>query len=165
MLLAVAQVHAQEHLRPILRLGAAGAGMDRHDRVAPVVRPGELQLEIERLEVRLEAVEESDGVAVDLAFGLADQLVPGLELGLVARQLFQRVEAALDRPPLLQDGLAFIGVVPEIRSLHFAVELGELLFIAGGVKETPKVLDLLGQPLETLGELKIIDLGHGAGFS
>ena len=32
--LAPAQVHAQQHLRPVLRLGAAGAGVDRDDGVA-----------------------------------------------------------------------------------------------------------------------------------
>ena len=39
--LGPAQVHAQQHLGPVLRLGAAGAGMDRDDGVAGVVLAGE----------------------------------------------------------------------------------------------------------------------------
>ena len=38
---APAQIHAQENLGPILRLGAAGAGMERDDGVAPVVGAAE----------------------------------------------------------------------------------------------------------------------------
>ena len=34
---AVAQVHAQQHVRPVLALRAAGAGVDRDDRVRTVV--------------------------------------------------------------------------------------------------------------------------------
>src|SRR6266850_7766319 len=45
---APAQIHAQKNLGPILRLGAAGAGMKVDDRVAPVVwsaeQLGELRL-------------------------------------------------------------------------------------------------------------------------
>ncbi len=36
-----AQVHAQQHLGPILALGAAGAGVDGHDGAARVVLAGE----------------------------------------------------------------------------------------------------------------------------
>ena len=38
---APAQVHAQQDFGPVLRLGAAGAGMKRDDGVAPIVRPAE----------------------------------------------------------------------------------------------------------------------------
>ena len=59
-----AQVHAQEHLRPVLSVGAAGAGVDRDDGVARVVLAAEervllesLELALERRESRLELVE------------------------------------------------------------------------------------------------------------
>jgi len=53
-----AQVHAQEHLRPILRLGAPSPGIDRQNRVAGIVRPrhqslgahgGQLGLQLDHL--------------------------------------------------------------------------------------------------------------------
>jgi hypothetical protein len=39
--LAPAQVHAQQHLRPVLRLGAAGAGLDVDEAVAAIHLAGE----------------------------------------------------------------------------------------------------------------------------
>ena len=47
--LAPAQVHAQQHLGPVLRLGAAGAGVDRDDGVAGVVLAAEQLLQLERV--------------------------------------------------------------------------------------------------------------------
>ena len=41
LFLRPAQIHAQKHLRPILRLGAAGAGLDGHDGVQAVALAGE----------------------------------------------------------------------------------------------------------------------------
>src|SRR5947207_2407234 len=49
------QVHAHEHLGPVLRLGAAGAGVDREDGVLPVLGAGEHDLELERLELAAHA--------------------------------------------------------------------------------------------------------------
>ena len=46
------QVHAQEHLGPVLGVGAAGAGMDRHDRVVVVQLAGEQRLGLERRRAR-----------------------------------------------------------------------------------------------------------------
>jgi hypothetical protein len=62
-----AQVHPQEHLGPVGRLGAAGAGADRQERGALVVLPGEE----ERGALASEIGVEARGVAIEL----------GLELG------------------------------------------------------------------------------------
>ena len=70
MPLRPAQVHAQEHLGPVGRLGAAGAGADRQDRVAVVVLAGEQ----ERGPLAAEVAVELGRVAVQL----------GLELGVGA---------------------------------------------------------------------------------
>ncbi len=110
VLLAVTQVHAQQHLRPVLRLGAAGAGWMATIALRPSSGPGQLELEVELLQRGLERVEEGDRVFVDLPLGLADQLAPGFQLGLVLAQLLQRIEPAFDRPPLLEDDFAFSGV-------------------------------------------------------
>jgi hypothetical protein len=65
-----AQIHAQEHLRPVGRLGAACARADRQERRALVVLAGEEQ----RRALRLEGPCQGVGFAVQLA----------LEVGVVA---------------------------------------------------------------------------------
>ena len=53
-LLAPAQVHAQQHLRPVLRLGAAGPGLDVEERAVRVHLARKHALEFELLDVALE---------------------------------------------------------------------------------------------------------------
>ena len=45
--LSPAQVHAQQHLGPVLRFGAAGAGLDGHDGVEAVAFAGEQRFGLE----------------------------------------------------------------------------------------------------------------------
>ena len=49
--LAPAQVHAHEHLGPVLGVDAAQADRDRHDRVRAVVRAIQAQLELELVDL------------------------------------------------------------------------------------------------------------------
>ena len=51
------QVHPQQHFRPILRLGAAGARMDGDDGVLSIVLATEHLLDLARLHLLIEAVE------------------------------------------------------------------------------------------------------------
>src|SRR5450759_892977 len=74
-----AQVHAQQHLGPVLRLGAAGAGMDGHDRAALVVLAAEEAQLFPTLEVGLEL-----GDAVN---ELLEELVDGVAAHVLAQQL------------------------------------------------------------------------------
>ena len=69
--LAVAQVHAQQHLRPILRLGAAGARVNGDDRIAIIVLAGELHRQLDRVDLLLELADERFDIGIDvLAFFL-----------------------------------------------------------------------------------------------
>src|SRR5205807_10317756 len=52
-LLGPAEVHAQEDLRPVLRVGAAGVGLDRDDRVAAVVLAREERVLLQARELGL----------------------------------------------------------------------------------------------------------------
>ena len=52
--LGPAHEHAQDHLRPVLGVGAAGAGVDGDERVAGVVAPGEQPLLLELGQARLD---------------------------------------------------------------------------------------------------------------
>ena len=51
-----AQIHAQQHLRPILGFGAAGAGVDAEDGGAAIMRTAEGQLQTRRLAIRASSV-------------------------------------------------------------------------------------------------------------
>ena len=92
LLLRPAQVHAHQHLGPVLRLGAAGAGVDREDRVLVVVGTRELELELERPSSRAEPLDEAFELGVGLALG--DELAPGRELFPVGAQAVQGSEPA-----------------------------------------------------------------------
>ena len=63
--LGPAQVHAQQHLGPVLRLGAAGAGMDRDDRVLAIVLAAEHLLDLAGLHFLVERVERLRELGVD----------------------------------------------------------------------------------------------------
>jgi hypothetical protein len=100
------------------------------------VLAGELQLQVELLELLAHAVEEAGEVGAAV-FALGEELVPHLELLLVAAQPLQGLLAALEGASLLQDGLALFGVVPEAGRLDGGVDLGELLREVGFLKDTP----------------------------
>src|SRR6185503_15240377 len=91
-----------------------------------VVLAGELQLQLELLELALHAVGEGRRVlAAVLALG--EQLVPGLQLLAVGEEAAQRLLPALELAAALQDRLALLGVLPEAGGLDRGVDLGELL--------------------------------------
>jgi hypothetical protein len=52
-----AQVHAQEHLRPVLRVGASSRGLERDNRVAGVVVAREQGVFLHPLELPLQRVD------------------------------------------------------------------------------------------------------------
>jgi hypothetical protein len=53
-LLGPLEIHAQQHLGPVLRLGAAGAGLDVDERVHRIHLAGEHALELQLADLRLE---------------------------------------------------------------------------------------------------------------
>ena len=76
--LGPAHHHAQHHLRPVLGVGPAGAGVDGHERVAGVVVAGEQPLLLERGQALLDRDERL--------------LELGRELGVLLGQLDEAVE-------------------------------------------------------------------------
>jgi hypothetical protein len=94
--LGPAQVHPQEHLRPVRRLGAARAGRDREHRVLGVVFAAEEKKGPLPLEVRPE------GLALALDLG-GDLLIRGF---VEQREQLRQVAGALLQAPPESDLLA-----------------------------------------------------------
>ena len=134
-----AQVHAQEHLRPVGRLGAAGSGADRQDRGPGVVLAGEQQLRALAGELGVEGV----GLALRLGFqlgvaGFGRQLDRRLEVGGACEESVPELEIDTEAVRLAQDVLCPSAVVPEPRLRRDCVELGQALLLAWEVKDAPR---------------------------
>ena len=125
--LGPAQVHPQKHLGPVLRVGAASAGADRHHRVAVVVlaaeQPRLLELGEPRLDRRQLRIELGRHLAV-----LGRHLGELLEIGGVGLEPAERLEAALDARVLRRGLRRALLVVPEARRPHLPLEARYLCF-------------------------------------
>jgi hypothetical protein len=129
----------KQHLGPILRLGAAGAGMDRDDGVLVVVRPGKLELQLQFVELGRDAGQEALEIGVGLD-GLevgGGELLPGGELVGVGAQTADGGQAAFELAALAQQRRIAGRGVPEAGRLHLGVDLGETACEASLVKDTP----------------------------
>ena len=135
---APAQVHTQQHLRPVLRLGAAGARLDVEKRVVRVHLAAKHAFQLQVPHLGLEALR----VALDVARGallalrlgqfeelgsLADALGGAVDLADVARQ------ASSFTPELLRARR----VRPDGGILQLARNFLEPLLLAVVLKETP----------------------------
>jgi hypothetical protein len=98
--LGVPEQHSQQHLRPVLRVGSAGARVDGDDGVAGVIATGEEALELEVAQPFADArVLVTQLVGHGLVLG--GHLLEGLEIADVRLELAIAVELAL-RPRMLR---------------------------------------------------------------
>ena len=127
-LLGPAEVHAQQDLGPVLRVGAARVGLDRDDRVSRVVlageervllQPGELAAHVAQHGLELLVRERAHALAEEL--DVRDELVVALELLLRALVLGREPRGALL-------------VVPEVGLRELLLELVEAGLQRSGVK-------------------------------
>ena len=129
--LGPAHLHPQDHLRPILGVGAAGAGVDRDERVAGVVAPREQALLLERGETR------STPASCSLSSPASDSSSAGelgqlRELGDVGLERGERLELARRAGVLGADLRRALGVVPEAGLAHLRLERAAWLRSAAG---------------------------------
>jgi hypothetical protein len=139
MPLRPAEVHPEEHLRPVGRLGAAGARADREERPAVVVLAGEQELRPLPTEVRLEGRRLALQLGGELRVaGLVDELERGEEvvdpLLEPAPELDLLAEAVGLAKGLLGDPL----VIPEVGFRGQRLELGEAALLRPEVKDAPR---------------------------
>src|SRR6185503_5498750 len=130
-----ARVHLQEHLGPVLRLGAASSGMDGDDGVEAIVLAAEHLAGFGGLDVLLEVVEALQQVAVDglASLGPFDEHAEIVGAGLqrvAERELLVEPAAALQQ--LLRLGL----ILPEVGLGDAGLDAVELGTRSGCVKDS-----------------------------
>src|SRR5205814_505131 len=107
------QVHAQEHLGPILRFGAAGARMDRQDGVLAVVLAAQHLLDLPGLHLLVEGIERLTELGVDRLAGVGPLDQHG-EIVALSLERQHEIAILLQPAPALLDLLRFGLVFPEI---------------------------------------------------
>ena len=136
--LAPAQVLAEQHLRPVLRLGAAGPRLQRDDGVAGVVLAAQQALQVHVMERVLDAGEDLLRLARGLAVTLAGKLQ--IELRLVERFLLLAPggQRHAQRRTLAQDALGGLAIAPEVGRRGHGIELLNPRLPFGEVKDTSR---------------------------
>jgi hypothetical protein len=127
-LLRPAQVHAEQDLGPVLRVGAARVRLDRDDGVSRVILAGEERVLLQAGELGAHVAEHRLELLVgERAHALAEELDVRDEL-VVAPELLLR--------PLVLGGEArrALLVAPEVGLRELLLELGEAGLQRGGVK-------------------------------
>ena len=135
--LGPAHLHAQHHLGPVLGVGAAGAGVDGHERVARVVVAGEQALLLEREQARLDGRDRLLELVGEVGVVLGDLGEPREILG-VGLQLVEVVEPALRARVLGPDLRGGVRIVPEARLAHLRLERAQALTQLSWVKDSPR---------------------------
>jgi hypothetical protein len=114
------QIHAKKDGSPILRLGAASAGLDGHNGVEVVSLSGEERPGLEFGDVSVRGV--------DLPVQLFQQVVLLLDVGLFLGEMDVRLDVAGDGRELLVRGNVLFGALPfaenALRSFLIAPEIG-----------------------------------------
>ena len=139
--IAPAQVHAQQHVRPVLRLGAAGASLNVEERAVRIHLAGEHATELELLEVSLDPCEVRihtlrRGFVVFLD-GHVEQL-GGVVQG--CADAVQHGDDLLKAYPLATELLGLVRRVPDRRIFEFAAYFSEPFALGVVLKETPEAL-------------------------
>jgi hypothetical protein len=134
-----AEVHPEEHLGPVGRLGPAGAGADRQERPALVVLAREEQLRPLPGEVGLEAL----AVALELrgqllVAGFLEQLDGSEQVVGTRQEIAPGVDLGAQTGSFAEDLLGGALVVPEPGREGQRVELVDAALLRGEVKDAPR---------------------------
>jgi hypothetical protein len=125
-----AQVHAQEHLGPVGRLGPTGARTDRKERRALVVLAGEEERRPLAGEVGLERGEVTFELGLELGVGgFVEEFDRGKEVVGTRQELAPRGDFTAESIGFAQDLLRATTVVPEPGFLGLRLDLGDACFL------------------------------------
>ena len=132
------QVHPQEHLGPVARLGAAGAGVDGHEGVAVVVRARRASSAARTPRSRPRPASTASRISSSNSSSPASSAssIDACRSSACATELLERLEHGVERLQLLDDRLGLLLVVPERRAFHLAVERVAAGLLVAQVKES-----------------------------
>jgi hypothetical protein len=140
------QVHAQQHLGPVLRLGAAGARVDGDDRVGAIVLAAQHLLGLGGLDLALELVEPARQVGGDVLPSRAPLHEHRQVVG-TALERGEQGEIVLDTAAALHDFLRLGLVAPEVCGGCGLLYLCELVIEPCTLKDASAVPPLAGSAL------------------
>ena len=136
--LAPAQIHPEQHLRPVLRLGAAGPGLDVDERAGGVHLAGEHPAELQSPEPFVESrdlrIDLGDDRGVGFLLGQAEERLRIVEAGVEPVEELDRIPQPR---PLAAKGLRSGGIVPDAGRFELAIDLLQPLAARLDVKDTP----------------------------
>ena len=137
--LGPAEVHPEEHRRPVGRLGAPGTGADAQDRRSLVVLTGEQELGALAKEIAFEVLDRAVDLVLQLGIArLLGELQRRLEVVRSGKEARPELDLGPEAVGLAQDALRATGVVPEARLGSALVECGQPFLFAGKVKDAPR---------------------------
>ena len=135
-----ALVHPHEHVGPITRLRAAGAGVNADDAVAPVVRAAQENFQFQRVEFLEISRKVLFEFLLNFFLGLGRLRFAQLDHHVEILEFLFRLEKRLNFVPqgigFLDEFLRLFAIAPEIIRRHQGVELAQALLRAEHVKET-----------------------------
>ncbi len=136
--LAPAQIHAQQHLRPVLRLGAAGAGLNIEKGVAMIHFTGKHTTEFQLLKLLFQPVDIADhglgGVFIALLIGQRQQFVV---LGDARYQAIKGLHHLGQLGAFTSQFLGTLGLVPDSGILELTLDFSQTFALIIDVKDTP----------------------------
>jgi hypothetical protein len=135
VLLSPPQIHAHQHLGPVLRLRAAGSGMNVDDGIQPVVFTGQQNFRFDAIHECLEVFQLRREV-VEHGLAFARKLHQGLDIIQLACYLTIEFDAFLEAGPLLIDFAGTFLIGPEIGFVDLLLQFIELALLSFSVKET-----------------------------
>ena len=135
VLLRPSEIHPHQHLRPVLRFGAAGAGMNIHDRVQPIVLAREKNLRLDAIDECFVLIQARYKLIAD-RLALTRKFHKSLQVFELAGYLAAEIERFLQTGALAQDlaGTFLVGI--EVGFGDLLLEFIELSLLAVDVKET-----------------------------
>src|SRR6185437_13892108 len=137
--LKILQIHAQQHFRPVLRLGPALAGLDAEERISPTIGAIEQRLQFNAREFLLQIGERLIRFFDRLLITrFLPELVHRPDVVDRTEQILQWIDQRLDHFYFRNDDLGRVLVVPESGFTHFRFEFLAASLACGQVKESPE---------------------------
>ena len=135
--LGPSQIHPHEHACPVLRFGAAGAGMNAQESIALIAFAAEHFFEFQILHRALKLIGRDMHLSlkVVILFGLARKLQQHRAVFRFFLQAAPCGKAGLDHLALAVYFLRFPGILPEIRIGAYCFKLFHAGLFAGEVKD------------------------------